>query len=261
MQNAGSRCAGPGRRLPRAPSVVAADGVCASLMAVGAALADAATTAFPVTTIGGFAGPEGVAVDPSANVAYIANPNADTVSVVALREALGAFATGVTIVTSAGDGGPCGVTANAFSSVSLVPPLVLVCLRSASSAASTIACNRAFAINVLSADQETLARRFAWSARPRGRKSLSDVPHRTEATGAPILTGVACWLDCAVATMPVAGDHVLVIGQIVAFASDHTREPLVFHAGRYRVVRDHKVSGATANGFPLPLEAGKEVNP
>jgi flavin reductase (DIM6/NTAB) family NADH-FMN oxidoreductase RutF len=177
----------------------------------------------------------------------------------ALREALGAFATGVTVVTSEGDGGPCGVTANAFSSLSMVPPLVLVCLRSTSSAARTIERNRAFAVNVLSVAQEPLARRFSSPARLRGHTSFSRVQHRTEVTGAPILDGVVCWLDCALVAMPTAGDHVIVIGEILDFDSDRARDPLVFHAGRYRLVRD-RAPAAAPSPLPLPLVTRNELN-
>jgi flavin reductase (DIM6/NTAB) family NADH-FMN oxidoreductase RutF len=162
----------------------------------------------------------------------------------ALREALGAFATGVTVVTSSGAGGLCGVTANAFTSVSLAPPLVLVCLRSTSATARMIARNRVFAVNVLGVDQETLARRFSSRARPRGHNSFSGVPHRSEATAAPILVGVPCWFDCAMVAMSVAGDHVVVIGRIVAFDRDRDREPLLFHLGRYRIARDIAASAS-----------------
>jgi flavin reductase (DIM6/NTAB) family NADH-FMN oxidoreductase RutF len=154
-----------------------------------------------------------------------------------LRAALRTFATGVTVVTSAGDE-PCGVTANAFTSVSLVPPLVLVCLSAESSAGRTIALNGVFVVNILSADQEWLSRWFASPIRPRGPSAFCDVPHNAASTGAPILDGVAGWLDCRVTGMHAAGDHTIVIGEVVCFDGDPNREPLVFHAGRYRVVRD-----------------------
>ncbi len=154
-----------------------------------------------------------------------------------LRDALRTFTTGVTVVTSAGDE-PCGLTVNAFTSVSLVPPLVLVCLAAASSGSRTVVRNRVFAVNVLSADQEWLSRRFASPTRPRGRAAFRDVPHRAGSTGAPILEGVACWLDCRLAAIHVAGDHVVAIGEVLGFDGDASREPLVFHGGRYRVVRD-----------------------
>lgn len=158
------------------------------------------------------------------------------------RGALRTFATGVTLVTSAGDEPPCGVTANAFTSVSLVPPLVLVCLSEASSAARTITRNRVFAVNVLGADQEWLSRRFASPTRPRGFAAFCDVPHRAGLTGAPILEDVACWLDCRLDGMHVAGDHSIAIGEVVDFDGDPSVEPLVFHAGRYRVVHDRDCS-------------------
>jgi flavin reductase (DIM6/NTAB) family NADH-FMN oxidoreductase RutF len=157
-----------------------------------------------------------------------------------LRGVLRSFTTGVTVVTSAGDGAPCGVTANAFTPVSLVPPLVLVCLSVASSVARMIARNRVFAVNVLSADQEWLSRRFASPTRPRGRGAFRGVPHGPGPTGAPVLDGVACWLDCRLDGMRIAGDHVVATGEVVGFDGDSSRDPLVFHAGRYRVVRDRE---------------------
>ncbi|MGH2941235.1 MAG: flavin reductase family protein [Solirubrobacteraceae bacterium] len=167
------------------------------------------------------------------------SPSSEALDAGTFRAAMRSFATGVTVVTSAGDGASCGVTVNAFTSVSLVPPLVLVCLSAASSGARTIARNGVFAINVLSVDQDRLSRRFASPTRPRGLATFDDVPHRPGSTGAPILEGVACWLDCRVDVMHVAGDHVITIGEVLQIGGDPGREPLLFHAGRYRAVRDH----------------------
>jgi flavin reductase (DIM6/NTAB) family NADH-FMN oxidoreductase RutF len=166
------------------------------------------------------------------------------------RDALRTFATGVTVVTSAGDEPACGVTANAFTPVSLVPPLVLVCLSAASSAARTITRNRVFAVNVLSADQEWLSRRFATPTRPRGSAAFGDVPHRPGSMGAPRLDGAVCWLDCRLIGTQTAGDHIIVIGEVLGFESDPSREPLVFHAGRYRVVRDRDFRALSAGPSP-----------
>src|SRR5687768_1752789 len=85
-----------------------------------------------------------------------------------LRRALRTFPTGVTVVTTRGQGGDHGLTATSFTSVSLSPPLVLVCVRADSRGTATIAANGAFAVNVLTGDQEALARRFASPDRPRG---------------------------------------------------------------------------------------------
>lgn len=175
-----------------------------------------------------------------------------------LRGALRTFATGVTVVTSAGEAAPCGVTANAFTPVSLVPPLVLVCLNATSSAAGTIARNRVFAVNVLSTDQEWLSHRFASPARPRGRAAFGGVPHRAGATGAPILDGVTGWLDCRLDAMHVAGDHVIAFGAVVDFDGDLGREPLVFHAGRYRLVCDHTaLQSAPSSPTPSHVQGGE----
>jgi flavin reductase (DIM6/NTAB) family NADH-FMN oxidoreductase RutF len=153
-----------------------------------------------------------------------------------LRRALGAFATGVTVVTTDGPGGAYGVTANSFTSVSLEPPLVLVCLRRRSPGRAAIAANGAFAINVLSAEQEALGRRFA--SRDRGRDMFAGIGHRPGRTGAPILAGGA-HLECRLAGLHAAGDHVVVVGHVLDLGVDPEAEPLLFHAGRF-------VSGAPA---------------
>jgi 3-hydroxy-9,10-secoandrosta-1,3,5(10)-triene-9,17-dione monooxygenase reductase component len=173
------------------------------------------------------------------------------------RGALRSFATGVTVVTSAGPDGPCGVTVNAFTPVSLSPPLVLVCLNAESSAGRAIERDGVFAVNILSGEQESLSRRFASPTRPRGQAAFHGVAHRSGSTGAPLLDGVACWLDCRVSEFHRAGDHVVVIGQVCDFASDPGREPLVFHAGRYRVAQDRDQGVPVVPVFhPLPTSPG-----
>lgn len=160
------------------------------------------------------------------------------------RAALRMFTTGVTVVTTAGDDPPYGMTANAFTPVSLAPRLVLVCLRASSSGVHTIERSGVFAVNVLSCEQEWLSRRFASPTRSRGHAAFDDVPHRAGSSGAPILGGVACWLDCRLTDMRAAGDHVIAIGEVLDFDGDPSREPLAFHAGRYRVVRDRGPSAS-----------------
>jgi flavin reductase (DIM6/NTAB) family NADH-FMN oxidoreductase RutF len=142
------------------------------------------------------------------------------------------------------------MTVNAFTSVSLDPPLVLVCLSVESSVGRAIAGSGVFAVNVLSADQEWLSRLFASPTRPRGEAAFSGVPHRLGVTRAPILDGVACWLECRRCGVHVAGDHVIVLGEVVEFAGDGACDPLVFQAGRYRVVRDRDRDRSTALASP-----------
>ncbi len=152
------------------------------------------------------------------------------------RTALGAFVTGVTVITTRSDISSYGVTANAFSSVSLEPPLILVCIKAASGGSREIVGNSSFAVNILSADQEAISRFFASSDRPRGPDALQDVPHRLAASGSPILDGVAAYLDCRLVASHAAGDHMIFVGEVTDLAVGPDVSPLLFHAGQYRRV-------------------------
>jgi flavin reductase len=154
------------------------------------------------------------------------------------RAALAAFATGVTIVTTRGTEHPYGMTANAFSSVSLDPPLVLVCVKSFSEGGDFIRENGVFAVNILAAEQEPLSRYFASKDRPRGRDAFGDIAHKTAASGSPVLDGSVGYLDCALSASHEAGDHVIFIGEVLALDFNHELPPLLFHAGGYRFLKD-----------------------
>jgi flavin reductase len=154
------------------------------------------------------------------------------------RGTLGAFATGVTIVTTRGEQHPYGMTANAFSSVSLDPPLVLVCVKAFSEGAEEIIENGVFAVNILAAEQEPLSRYFASKERPRGRDAFGEIAHRAAASGSPILDGAVGYLDCALHASHEVGDHVIFIGEVLALDYSHEVAPLVFHAGGYRFLKD-----------------------
>ena len=155
------------------------------------------------------------------------------------RNALGAFATGVTVITSRGDAEDAyGMTANAFSSLSLDPPLVLVCVISGTTGAEMIERNGSFAVNILAAHQEPISRYFSWRDRPRGGASFEEIPHHAAVTGCPLLKGAAAYLDCRLYETHEAGDHVIFIGEVRAIGIDDTAKPLVFHGGAYRRVAD-----------------------
>jgi flavin reductase (DIM6/NTAB) family NADH-FMN oxidoreductase RutF len=154
------------------------------------------------------------------------------------RRALGAFATGVTVITTHGEADAFGMTANAFSSVSLDPPLVLVCVIKGTRGAETIEQNGVFAVNILGAEQEPVSRYFASRDRPTGRAGFRDVPHTTAETGSPALHGASCVLDCRVVDSHEAGDHIIFIGEVMALAVAPEVAPLLFHHGRYRTLRD-----------------------
>lgn len=155
-----------------------------------------------------------------------------------LRRVLGAFATGVTVITSRAGEHAYGMTANAFSSLSLDPPLVLVCVIRGTAGAETIERNGAFAVNILAANQEPVSRYFSWKDRPRGAEAFEEILHGTAVTDCPVLEGVAGFLDCRLADSHEAGDHVIFIGEVVAIGVDVEVEPLLFHHGSYaRVLR------------------------
>ena len=154
------------------------------------------------------------------------------------RSTLGAFATGVTVITTRGEAHDFGMTATAFSSVSLDPPLVLVCVITGSTGADLIPRNGVFAANILSSGQEPISNYFASRDRPRGRDAFAEIPHREVVTGAPVIDGVAAYLDCRLAETHESGDHLIFIGEVVALGVDPEVEPLLFHGGRYRAVID-----------------------
>src|SRR6266508_2679552 len=154
------------------------------------------------------------------------------------RQALGAFATGVTVITTRGEDHLFGMTANAFSSLSLDPPLILVCVISGTTGAEVIERNAIFAVNILGAAQEPISRYFASKERPRGLEAFDEIPHSTVVTGAPIIDGSAGFLDCRVHAAHEAGDPIIYIGEVLALAFDPDVDPLVYHGGRYRAVTD-----------------------
>ncbi len=135
----------------------------------------------------------------------------------ALRRAFGAFMTGVTVVTSRDkDGQPLGFTANSFTSVSLDPPLVLVCLANTSSNYAAFTEGAGFSVNVLSETQKDISNTFARPSENR----FEHVAWREGPQGSPVLEGVSAWFDCAMHKVVPAGDHAILIGEVRAFDTD-----------------------------------------
>ncbi len=157
---------------------------------------------------------------------------ATPVSAADFRHAMGHFATGVTVVTSVGpDGEPVGTTANAVSSLSLDPPLVLVCFDRSSLTLQAVLAHGAFAVNVLSAPQRQLSANFA-------RRGLAaawgEVRHRPGPTGSPRLDGVLAAVECTVEHRLPGGDHEIVVGRVHDVeTSGEDAAPLVFWRGGY----------------------------
>jgi 3-hydroxy-9,10-secoandrosta-1,3,5(10)-triene-9,17-dione monooxygenase reductase component len=146
-----------------------------------------------------------------------------------LRRALGSFVTGVTIVTTrqASDE-PVGLTVNSFNSVSLSPPLVLWSLARSAISFETFMTSAHFVVNVLAADQIELSERFAKS----GGDKFAGVRYREGMGGLPLLEGAAAHFTCRSAYRHGAGDHVIIIGEVLAHKHSE-REPLVYARGRY----------------------------
>ena len=132
----------------------------------------------------------------------------------ALRDAFGAFLTGVTVVTAVGDAGsPIGFTANSFTSVSLDPPLLLVCLAKTSRNYATLTAAKGFGVNILSEDQKDVSNTFARPVEDR----FAAVDWQPGPYGSPVFADVAAWFDCATHDVVDAGDHVILIGRVEGF--------------------------------------------
>lgn len=145
------------------------------------------------------------------------------------------FATGVSVVTASGsDGEPLGFTANAVTSVSLDPLLVLVCVDRDSLSLPDLLDAGRFGVSFLRAGQAVLARRFAATDR-QGRFHDVEVSHSV--AGTPILSRSLAWLDCTVWKTVEAGDHLVVFGEVRACGTGADGDPLVFYGGRYLTVR------------------------
>ncbi|MFC3069642.1 flavin reductase family protein [Phenylobacterium soli] len=151
----------------------------------------------------------------------------------AFRDALGAFATGVTVITTVDrDGVPAGVTSSSFNSVSLCPPMVLWSLGRASRSLAAFQGSQRFAVHVLQAGQEPLAAQFASKAQDKFaglRWSLSD-------HGTPDLRDCAARFECRTAAEHDGGDHVLILGKVLDLRLAKDAAPLVFHRGAFRAL-------------------------
>ncbi len=145
------------------------------------------------------------------------------------RNALGSFATGVTIVTTRDtEGGDIGLTANSFNSVSLDPPMVLWSLAKTSAALPAFLGNDHFAVHILAQDQQPLSDLFA----RRGADKFADLSPERGAGEVPLLTGCSARFQCRMAYRYEGGDHMIFVGEVLEF--DHfDRHPLLFHSGRY----------------------------
>jgi flavin reductase (DIM6/NTAB) family NADH-FMN oxidoreductase RutF len=144
------------------------------------------------------------------------------------RHVLGHLATGVTVVTAHGPDGPTGMAANSVTSVSLDPPLILVCPAKSSSTWPAMRDAGRFCVNVMAGHHEELCRRFA----QRGVDRFAGIEWSHRKAG-PALDDAVAWIECDIREEHDAGDHTIVVADVVAIEAADERVPLVFFRGRY----------------------------
>lgn len=150
----------------------------------------------------------------------------------AFRRVMGRFATGVTVVTTRLGHELHGMTANALTSVSLNPMLILVCVDKAADTHDILSKAGVFAVNILGREQAGIADKFA-KKEFGGAHSLDGVPHSAAVTGSPIIGGCLAYLDCKTVTEQHGGDHTIFIGEVLEAREMGDGEPLVFYRGSY----------------------------
>lgn len=147
-----------------------------------------------------------------------------------LRRTFGSFATGVAVATTLDPQGvPKGFTANSFTSVSLDPPLVLVCVDKTASCHGAFAAAAHFAVNILCDAQQHVSRAFA----SKSADKFADMLWVSGTTRSPIFPDSTAWLDCDVYNRVEAGDHLIVIGKVLNFGHSPQKDPLGYHRGSY----------------------------
>jgi 3-hydroxy-9,10-secoandrosta-1,3,5(10)-triene-9,17-dione monooxygenase reductase component len=162
------------------------------------------------------------------------------------RTAIGHFATGVTVVTGVDDEGPVGMTANAVCSLSLDPPLLLVCFERQARTLPVVQATRRFGVNVLRYDQAELARLFA--SKGDERRKFDAVAHELR-DGVPVIAGALAWVICDLVESHSGGDHTIAVGAVTSMGHDKDDvEPLVWYRGGYTTI-SHRPSRAAP---PMP---------
>lgn len=163
----------------------------------------------------------------------------------AFRAALRRWASGVSVVTTRGRRGVQGITVASFCSLSLDPPLILICINRGARSHRLIAEQRCFGVNILQQDQQPLSDIAAGRAPAGG--GLGRLETRTASTGAPILPNVLAWLDCTLVDRHEGGDHTIFVGRVEA-AGHGNGMPLVWYSSGYRRLREDGARGGAGIG-------------
>jgi flavin reductase (DIM6/NTAB) family NADH-FMN oxidoreductase RutF len=149
------------------------------------------------------------------------------------RRTMGRFATGVTIITTRHGNHLHGMTANAVTSLSLDPMLVLVCVDKTADTHDILLKAGFFAVNILARDQEELAMKLATKKGDSWSHGLDSVAHHVAETGAPIIDGSIAYLDCKTITEHHGGDHTIFIGEVLEAKELSGAPPLLFYTGKF----------------------------
>ncbi|MFD6972903.1 flavin reductase family protein [Streptomyces sp. NPDC059979] len=177
--------------------------------------------------------PEPVDALPRPDLRAVGEDERAPVSPAEFRSVLGNFASGVTVITAPpgeDEGGPAGFACQSFASLSLDPPLVTFMVARTSTTWPRIARAGVFCVNILGAEQGALCRSFAVS----GADKFAGVSHTpAPVTGSPQLDAVPAWIDCRIQAVHTGGDHLIVVGRVVAMGAAGEGEPLLFHKGRF----------------------------
>ncbi|MDX3536895.1 flavin reductase family protein [Streptomyces sp. MB09-01] len=177
--------------------------------------------------------PEPVDALPRPDLRAVGEDERAPVSPAEFRAVLGNFASGVTVITAPpgeDEDGPAGFACQSFASLSLDPPLVTFMVARTSTTWPRIARAGVFCVNILGAEQGELCRSFAVS----GADKFAGVSHTpAPVTGSPQLDAVPAWIDCRIQAVHTGGDHLIVVGRVVAMGAAGEGEPLLFHKGRF----------------------------
>ncbi|MER6250738.1 MULTISPECIES: flavin reductase family protein [Streptomyces] len=182
--------------------------------------------------------PESVDALPRPDLRAVGEDERAPVSPAEFRAVLGNFASGVTVITAPpgeDEEGPAGFACQSFASLSLDPPLVTFMVARTSTTWPRIARAGVFCVNILGAAQGELCRSFAVS----GADKFAGVTHTpAPVTGSPQLDAVPAWIDCRIQAVHTGGDHLIVVGRVVAMGAAGEGEPLLFHKGRFGRLAD-----------------------
>jgi flavin reductase (DIM6/NTAB) family NADH-FMN oxidoreductase RutF len=149
------------------------------------------------------------------------------------KAALGSWAAGVTVVTTRQDRLVYGITASSFTSLSLDPPLVLVCIANSNKLAMMVQETQKFAVSILAEDQQSVSSYFAISGREPVER-FEDFGTIEMHTGSPIISGALAHLDCELDLAIAGGDHTIAIGRVLGAAADANKKPLLYYRRAYR---------------------------